>query len=192
MPPKKQPAKRTADRGRRGRGGRPVQRPADPKPTARTPLHREPDKGQPLTARRRSGKTYAYEIFGGGPITIDDDTLEEITRQALKPNRATRLYGWTYLDRFSTQDVATYARGDDVIMAIDSRNSPGSVGVNMGETQGAAWQRHKMIAQEIKAQNQNARVMTTGSSVGANLRNSDQAGLMEDAVTNAYRWASNR
>ena len=197
MPPKKTATKRTATRGR-GRGARrggPASRGSGrkgPPAPKRAPIHRAPDKSQPLTSRNRSGKTYAYEIFGGGPVTVDDETLEDITRQVLSNNRATRLYGWIYMDKYSSQDVATYARGDDVVMAIDAKHSPGSVGINMGETQGAAWQRYKMMAQEIKNDNQNARVMTTGSSVGANLRNSDQAGLMEDAVVESFRWSSNR
>lgn len=150
-------------------------------------LQRNPLLGQPINE-----KTRKFEQVKGRKINVSRETLSEITKQAILPYKATNVGNFVRDQAVSTDDYITYRRGNDFIISIDDRHSPGGTDMNMSDQGTKGMKKLHGMVEAILSRHPNAAIMTTGGSIGANVVNSTASHALQRATAKTAKWASNR
>jgi len=145
---------------------------------------------QPLVSGIANAKDVHHDEADDLPFSVPKDALKEMARQVIEPDRRRRMYGFTLDGRFSSDDIVTYRRGSDYVMAINPRRKEGSVSINMGT--GGFRTQLVDVMQQVRAQDEQAAIMTTGASVGSSMINADHERMTDMSVQQTARWAKNR
>lgn len=138
-----------------------------------------------------NAKDKFHDAVSDGSASVPKDVLAELSRQALTPHRRRMVNGYTLDSRFSADDVATYRKGRTFVLAVNQRHKPGSVDINMGTGEGFS-QHLRGLVDIIKQNVPDAKIVTTGATVGSAVLNSDNDKMTSEIVQQTARWSKNR
>lgn len=147
---------------------------------------------RPIVGPPPSEDTQKFQQVQGRRINVSPAVLAQIAKQSVMPYKATHVGNFVRDMAVSTDDYITYRRGNEFIISMDGRHSKGTVDMNMSDEGSKGIKKLHGMIDAILSRHPNAAIMTTGSSIGANVVNSQPSYQMKRAVSKETRWASNR